>query len=571
MQENEKIEFALAMNLSNFRKSAKLAVGNVQNMSKNIKSSLASTKADFAGMKTAVLGIGIAATAVAAGGLLLLKKGLTEAISLSNIQEDAEVRLAAVIQATGGAAGYTVGELKNYASELQLLTGVGDEVTLSAQSILATFKEIKGDQFKEATLAALDMAAVMKKDVNGVMIQVGKSLNDPAKGLTALSKAGVTFTEAQKDMVTQLQESGDIIGAQGIILNELKSQFGGAAAALRGTFGGAVGAAGGALADMKEAIGRTITQNGFLVGAFNLVEQKIMSVTQYIDANQESLQELTKKGILSVVSGIGFAVEAIRFFYNGWQGLKLVAQGAVVLIIKGIEKVIQIFRAALFPLDLFLSGLAKIGIIDSNPLKDFQNTMKGFGDFAAGEFTKMLDKVEDTNAKFDSAKDKIAEFKAELASIPVTKVDVAEQTQKTTDRAIEKAKKEVAEAGKEAAKKGKEDLLKTAKTDRDGKEKEAEKKRKEDYGAKSYLNTDKSSSAFELVDGTWQAPKDGPVKNTINNFKAPVDTPADGKMTQVAEKVYRMEWNDGKSFVQGSKDSVEDFVDRFKKEQATAQ
>jgi hypothetical protein len=535
MFNNEKIEFALALNLSRFRKSAQLAVGNVQNMSRDIKASVASAAVGMGELRNVVVGVGVAATAVAVGGLLLLKKGLTEAISLSNIQEEAETRLAAVIRATGGAAGYTVGELKTMAGELQLLTGVGDEVILSGQAILGTFKEIKGDQFREATMAALDMAAVLKKDVNGIMTQLGKALNDPAKGLSALSKSGVSFTESQKEMIVKLQESGDMMGAQRVILDELKSEYGGAAAALRGTFGGAVNAAGGAFSDMQEAIGRTITQNSFLVETFNLVEQKIMSVTQYIDANQESLRELTKKGILSVVDGIGMAVEVVRFFYNGWQGLKLAAHGAVVLIIKGTEMMVGALRQVLFPLDLLLEGLAKIGWIDSNPLADLEATLKGFGDYSADEFMKLYESVEKTNQQFDSVKDKIAEFKKELAAIPAARVDVAEQIQAKTNEALQKP------------------VTATV-------------------NPKSYTGGSKAAP-FELVDGVWQAPKDSPVQNTINNFQAPVDlekSRSGGGGSGQPDKVLRLDLPNGAS-LQGDADQTDQVIEGLRKAGLTAQ
>ena len=75
------------------------------------------------------------------------------------------------------------------------------------------------------------MSPVLGTDASGSAIQLGKALNDPIKGITALTRVGVTFTEQQKDQITTLVESGKTIDAQKIILGELQKEFGGSAEA----------------------------------------------------------------------------------------------------------------------------------------------------------------------------------------------------------------------------------------------------------------------------------------------------------------------------------------------------
>ena len=69
-------------------------------------------------------------------------------------------------------------------------------------------------------------------------MQVGKALNDPIAGIGALSRVGVTFTDQQKEQIKALSESGDMLGAQRVILAELATEFGGSAAASVNTFSG---------------------------------------------------------------------------------------------------------------------------------------------------------------------------------------------------------------------------------------------------------------------------------------------------------------------------------------------
>ncbi len=144
----------------------------------------------------------------------------------------AQNKLQAVLTATGGAAGLSAQQIAAYAGDLQQVTNYGDDATIAAAAVLATFKQIKGDVFKDALASAQDLSSVMGTDLQSSVVQVGKALNDPVKGITALSRVGVSFTEQQKEQIKTLQQSGDLLGAQGLILGELQSEFGGAAAAM---------------------------------------------------------------------------------------------------------------------------------------------------------------------------------------------------------------------------------------------------------------------------------------------------------------------------------------------------
>jgi len=100
-----------------------------------------------------------------------------------------------------------------------------------------TFKNIRNeagkgnDIFNQATAAALDLSASGFGSVESASKMLGKALNDPLKGITALGRAGVTFTDGQKKQIKALVESGNVLGAQKIIMKEIASQVGGAAKA----------------------------------------------------------------------------------------------------------------------------------------------------------------------------------------------------------------------------------------------------------------------------------------------------------------------------------------------------
>lgn len=172
--------------------------------------------------------------------------------------EEAEMKLGAVLKATGNAAGYTREQLVQLSNELQNTTKFEAETTQGAMGILASFRNVRGESFIDATKAAQDMATVLGTDLNGAAMQLGKALNDPVAGINALKRSGVTFTESQEEMINALVKSGDVMGAQKIILEELKNEFGGAAEEVGKTFSGRMEQMVNRFGDIKEDLGAII-------------------------------------------------------------------------------------------------------------------------------------------------------------------------------------------------------------------------------------------------------------------------------------------------------------------------
>lgn len=206
----------LGMNTKPFKAGAARAKDAMKRMELRVKSSVANMQASFMGLG-GIIGIGA------------FTMGMRKALAATRVQEQAEKKLNAVLIATGGAAGFSAKQLAAYAAALQKVTNFGDEATISMMGVLATFKNIKGDMFKDAVAAVQDMASVMGTDMKASVIQVGKALNDPITGMTSLTRMGVTFTEEQRKQVKLLQKQGDLLGAQRVIMAELQSQFSGAA------------------------------------------------------------------------------------------------------------------------------------------------------------------------------------------------------------------------------------------------------------------------------------------------------------------------------------------------------
>lgn len=192
--------------------------------------------------KNIAIGLGGAAvTGVVALGAAFVK-GAKDATDYQTLA----LKTAAVIKSTGNVAHLSVGGIQSLASTLETLSGVDETLIINSENVMATFTRVRNavgkgnDIFNQATRATLDMSVALGEDLQSATIQVGKALNDPIKGLTALQRVGVTFTEQQKTQIKAMVAAGDTMGAQKLILKELNTEFGGAAKAAGSGLGGAV-------------------------------------------------------------------------------------------------------------------------------------------------------------------------------------------------------------------------------------------------------------------------------------------------------------------------------------------
>ena len=168
----------------------------------------------MSGLKKFGAAAGLATAAVAAVGAAWV---ITSAKQLMEI-EKLNAQTNAAIASTGSAAGRSIEQINGLNASLEKLTGIEAEVIQEGQNMLLTFTNIKGTQFDEATEAALNLSVALGKDMQSSAMLVGKALNDPIGGISALSRAGIQFSEEQKATIASLVELGDVAGAQTIIL-----------------------------------------------------------------------------------------------------------------------------------------------------------------------------------------------------------------------------------------------------------------------------------------------------------------------------------------------------------------
>lgn len=321
------------------------------------------------GSKFASLGRStVAAARVGAVGLTAL--GGAAAYAFGQFQESRKIaaQTNAVLKSTKGSAGIAADGISSMATRLSMLSGVDDEVVQSGENMLLTFTNIKDKvggefvgTFDRATQTMLDMSVALGQDTKSSAIQLGKALNDPIKGITALQRVGVAFTEQQKAQIETLVKHGKTVEAQTLILDELDKEFGGSAEA-QATWQD----------KLKVAVGNVAESFGKLLApAVDFVSEKLTGWAQWLSTNLiptvkrvgDALMHLpsifqhlssSAKGLIVVVGAL------LTVLFPGFAIIAAIA-GAAVLVYKNWSKIApvlqKVWSAAKPVVELFAGAL----------------------------------------------------------------------------------------------------------------------------------------------------------------------------------------------------------------------
>jgi hypothetical protein len=213
----------------------------------------------FRGLGRAV-GYASASFLGAAGLVEAVKAGFNEMFEGQKVA----AQTAAALKSTGQVAGVTAQQIGTLAGSLQKLTGYDDEAIQSAENLLLTFTNVRNvagqgnDIFNQATEATLNLSRTFDQDLSASAVQLGKALNDPVRGVTALRRVGVSFTEQQVNLIKRLTETGHVLDAQKIILQELNRETGNSARAYGKTLPGQLDILRGNLENLSGDLAKTL-------------------------------------------------------------------------------------------------------------------------------------------------------------------------------------------------------------------------------------------------------------------------------------------------------------------------
>ena len=352
------------------------------------------------GKMAGAVALGTAAFEAIKGGIQKVGQALVTVTRLAGEQEAAEKQLATTLESTQHAAGLTAEELKDLASELQNVTTFGDEAIIAAESLLLTFTSIGGDVFPRAQMAVLDVATAMDTDLKSATLQVGKALNDPLLGITALSRAGVQFTETQKETIKTMVAMGDVAGAQGVILKELETQFGGSAAAAAQTFQGRVTQLQNVIGDFGEEIGQEFTPH-----LATIADELVPALT-------EAFEELAPE-----IENMGDAMDT--------------ATKAAIPLIRSLSKIIEINRT----LKRVQRALLTVGFSELNRAMEEQQNI-----------------LEETNREWEQMPPHVAAARRQMEQQSGATANLAEEQRRQRNLEMAEYYDDLADAGRELTK-----------------------------------------------------------------------------------------------------------------------
>ncbi len=245
---------------------------------------------------TSRLRVGLAAAATAVTAL-----GAAAVFAFGKFEESENVlqQTEAVLKSTGGAANVTAKQVAEMSDALSVTAGVDDEVIQAGENMLLTFKNItneagkNNDIFNQASTAALDLAAgyaaASGSEINlkSATIQLGKALNDPIAGMSALTRVGVQFSEEQQKQIEQFVKHNNLLGAQKVILAEVTSQFEGSAQA-QATASGKTAVA---FENLAEAVGSV------LAPAFELILGQLTRLLGFLQDTMPAAWDAFTEGV----------------------------------------------------------------------------------------------------------------------------------------------------------------------------------------------------------------------------------------------------------------------------------
>jgi hypothetical protein len=221
-------------------------------------------KADITpALKTTAKTVAALGAAVAGIGAVTIFKSIQSASQ----QQDAVNRLAGALKSSGEFSQAALKDFQQYASELQKVSKVGDQVALGQLALAKSYKA-SNEQAKQIVTVAADMAQAFGTDLETQVRQISKTLGGFAGEL------GET-QPALKALTAEQLRNGDAIDI-------LSKAYAGQAQNALNTYSGAVAQAKNSFGDLLEEVGKIVTQNPAIIKAIGGVTKAFVAATKQV-------------------------------------------------------------------------------------------------------------------------------------------------------------------------------------------------------------------------------------------------------------------------------------------------
>lgn len=299
--------------IKRFSEQAANSLGSVEKAAKSVEKEMGAvgknTSASIQALSTAV-GVGLydafksVTSSIVSFGEALVSDAVNSAIEA----EDAQNQLNTALRISGRLTEDNVKALSKQAEALSSVTKFADNQITSTQAQIQTLARLDSDGLQRATKATLDLASAFNKDLGEAAQIVGRA----AEGnITALNKMGIEVKKGKTDAETF-----------GNVLQVLESRFKDVSLASANTFSGALALANNSIDKAKESLGLLIIQNPAVVTGIKQLGVFALELNDIFNKNTDAITGLINEGISVLAKSFIFAVDIIRFFVEGLDGLR---------------------------------------------------------------------------------------------------------------------------------------------------------------------------------------------------------------------------------------------------------
>ena len=130
----------------------------------------------------------------------------------------------AALESTHHKAGVSASEINEVTEKIFQQSTYTKAQILDANAQLLTFPGITQKVYGTTLEALGDIAARTHHDISMTAIMVGKSLENPAEHLAAMGRYGIVFSAQEKEKIKLLQDSGNLLGAQKVVLEAINNE-----------------------------------------------------------------------------------------------------------------------------------------------------------------------------------------------------------------------------------------------------------------------------------------------------------------------------------------------------------
>jgi hypothetical protein len=233
----------------------------------------------------------------------VVKDGIEGAIEA----QEAYVSFANALVRAGTDGNNAAQNFRDFADEMQNLTGITAESTLSVGKLLTSLTGLSGDELQNATKSIMDLSIVMGIDMDTAARMFAKSVNGSGE---AFKKFGI-----------EVEDGSDKAERTANTIDALNARFGGSAQAQAKTYAGALKIVKQSFGEVTEEVGNAIVENKAILAVMQEVSKIFLGMSGDLGKNSDGIKVFLGQATKAIFDFGVAAIEVVEFIKPVWDGL----------------------------------------------------------------------------------------------------------------------------------------------------------------------------------------------------------------------------------------------------------